>query len=192
MSELTVAIIVKNPPNAKEFLETNRDYLQENFVIVVDSGGGESYEAFADIYEKKDLNLTDARKYIISLLQTPYVLILDADVIIPQGYPEAAIKLFQENRADAVSIFYEDVAHCQGGLEFGCSIWKTRVLQSLYDFSYSLSISKTAIKVGPHYWATLHNGWCECMYMWRKIKDNNLLLETLPYRAVHLKGFRAW
>jgi len=190
--ELTIAIIVKNPPKAKEFLEGNKPYLEKYPVVVVDSGGGEDYAAFAKLYEQKKLNLTDARKYIVTKIETPFIFILDADVLIPKGYPEQALELLRNNKADAVSIFYEDLVHCQGALEFGCSIWRTSVLLELYDFSFNVNDTKKIVQVGPHNWASLANGWCECTYMWRKIKDKNLILETLPFRAIHLKGFRAW
>ena len=188
MNELTIAIIIKDPPKIKEFLEGNKDYLEQYFVLVINSSGGSSYAPFADLYEEKQLCLAEARKYIIGLIQTPYVLILDADVIIPEGYPEMALQLLKEGKVDAISIFYEDVTHNRGTLEFGCSIWKTKVLQELYDYSFSINNSnKALVQVGPHHWSTLNNGWCECTYMWGKIKKYNLLLETLPFRARHLR-----
>jgi hypothetical protein len=88
-----------------------------------------------------------------------------------------------------VSIFYEDVNHCQGALEYGVSMWKTQVLRQLYDFSMDKVMDGKIVKVGSMTYSTLNNGWCECTYLWRKLKASGGRLETLPYyRAKHLKG----
>ena len=67
-------------------------------------------------------------------------------------------------------------------------MWKTQVLRRLYDFSMDKVMDGRIVKVGSMAYSTLHNGWCECTYMWRKLKLSGGRLETLPYyRAKHLK-----
>lgn len=183
---LSIVIPIKNPPDLDCFIKGNTLIFSEHPPIVIDSGGGEALEKFASIYKKENLKFWEARKLGYSFADTPYVLNLDADVIVPNVYIEEAVKLL-ETKAEAVSIFYEDVAHCQGALEFGCSIWKTEILKKLYDFSMNTVTDGKIVKVGSMAYSTLNHGWCECTYLWRKLKNSGGRLETLPYRAKHLK-----
>jgi len=183
---LTIVIPVKNPPDIKGFLKGNKHLLKRNAVVVVDSGGGEALESIAKTYVRQNLTFWEARKLGYECVKSPYVLNLDADIIVPEGYVDGALALLRAE-VDAVSIFYEDVGHCQGALEFGVSIWKTEVLRRLYDFSLDLVLDGKITKVGTQAFSTLNNGWCECTYLWRKLKQNGYRLETLPYRAKHLK-----
>lgn len=182
---ITIVIPVKNPKFIDEFIDGNIDVLTNFPVIVVDSGGGEKLGKIAKVHIQKDVKLCEARKIGYGIVETEFIMNLDADVIIPKLYIQEALKAL--SIADAVSIFYEDVNHCQGALEFGCSIWRTDVLRKLYDFSFEIVVSGKIVKVGSHKFSTLHNGWCECTYMWRKLKENGFNLETLPFRAKHLK-----
>jgi glycosyltransferase involved in cell wall biosynthesis len=184
---LSIVIPVKNPPNITAFIESNRPTLSKSEVIVIDSGSGEALQKLAKIYIREDLKFWKARKLGYAHVSTPHVLNLDCDVVVPEGYVEDALVLLQQNKAEAVSIFYEDVNHCQGALEFGVSIWKTEVLRKLYDFSMDKVMDGRIVKVGSMAYSTLNNGWCECTYMWRKLKNAGGRLETLPYRAKHLK-----
>ena len=186
MQALSIVVPVKNPPNIQAFITGNASLFKNGSLIVVDSGGGEALEKLAKIYVKKDLKFWEARKLGYSHVQTSHVLNLDCDVVAPEDYVEDAITLL-ETKADAVSIFYEDVVHCQGALEFGVSIWKTEVLRRLYDFSMDVVSDGKIVKVGSQAYSTLNNGWCECTYMWRKLKLSSGRLETLSYRAKHLK-----
>jgi len=184
---LTIVIPVKKPPKIDVFIKDNLWLLENAETIVVDSGGGERLEQFSKIYVKKEVPFWEARKIGYGRVQTKHILNLDADVIVPKGYVEDALALLQ-NKADAVSIFYEDVNHCQGALEYGVSMWKTQVLRELYDFSMDKVMDGRIVKVGSMAYSTLHHGWCECTYMWRKLKNAGGRLETLPYyRAKHLK-----
>jgi hypothetical protein len=182
-----MVVPVKNPPDIQAFIVGNANLFKNGSLIVVDSGGGEALEKLAKIYVKKDLKFWEARKLGYSYVQTSYVLNLDCDVVVPEDYVEDSITLL-EIKADAVSIFYEDVVHCQGALEFGCSLWKTEVLRRLYDFSMDKVMDGKIVKVGSMAYSTLNHGWCECTYMWRKLKNAGGRLETLPYRAKHLKS----
>lgn len=164
-------------------MDNNAELFSKFPLIVIDSGGGEILKQIAEIYIARKLSFWEARKIGYKEVKTDFTLNLDCDVVVPEGYVQDALKLLEY--ADAVSIFYQDVAHCQGALEFGVSMWKTNVLRKLYDFSMS-QVSDGIVKVGSMAYATLNHGWCECTYMWRKLKNKGKL-ETLPYRAQHLK-----
>lgn len=186
MNDFAIVVPVKNPPDIEQFIEQNRTLFTKAELIVIDSGGGELLKPIAETYIKRELKFWEARKLGYSYVQVAYILNLDCDVIVPEGYVEDALKLLN-NGADAVSIFYEDVAHCQGALEFGVSMWKTETLRKLYDFSMDKVMDGKIVKVGSMAYSTLNHGWCECTYMWRKLKNAGGRLETLPYRAKHLK-----
>lgn len=111
---------------------------------------------------------------------------LDRDVAPPMAYIQEALTLLREDKADAVSIHFDPIY--TGHLEFGVSMWKTEILKKLYDFSYGLVSDGKIVKVGSQAYSTLNNGWCECSYMWRKLRASGGRLETLPIRAKHLKG----
>jgi len=180
---LTIVIPVKNPSCLDLFMEKNAKIFSQYPLVVIDSGGGEKLKEIATVYISKDLSLWEARKLGYEQVKTPYLLNLDVDVVPPEGYIESALAL----DADAITIFYEDVNHCQGALEYGVSIWKTEVLRSLYDYSTNRTFGDI-VKVGSMHYSSLNNGWCECTYMWRRLKDNGYKLETLPMRAQHLKS----
>jgi len=184
-TNLTILIPVKNPPCIDKFISENLHYFNQYRIIVIDSGGGEKLREIATVYLNQDLSLTDARKLGITLTTTPFLLNLDCDVKIPEGYIEQSLELLKDD-VGAVSIFYNNVNHCQGALEFGVSIWKTDILRNLYDFSFDIVV-QDIVKVGEGFYSSLQSGWCECNYMWRKLKDNGLKLETLNIRAIHLK-----
>jgi len=186
MCHLSVVVPVKHPRNMEAFILGNTDLFKNTFLIVVDSGGGEPLSKIAKTYVRQDLKFWEARKLGYAHVETPYLLNLDSDVIVPYGYITDALNLL-ETKADAVSIFYEDIVHCQGALEFGASVWKTEVLRRLYDFSIDVVSDGKIVKVGSQAYSTLNNGWCECTYMFRKLKLVGGRLETLPFRAKHLR-----
>jgi len=44
------------------------------------------------------------------------------------------------------------------------------------------------IKVGKQEWVTaFQNGFCECTYMWARLLRGGGKLETLGYRAIHIR-----
>jgi len=171
---LTIVIPVKEQRGITEaFLENNEVIFAKYPTIVVDSGGGESLREYSDVYIKKDVPLCEARKLGYSMVKTPFILNLDVDVIVPEGYIERGIPILQQPKIGAVSIFFKDeeigLRPHWGVLQYGISIWKTGLLNRFYDYHMS-------------------NDCCECLYMWRKLEQNGFRLETLPYRANHLKN----
>jgi len=167
---MTVAIVipVKNPRWLDEFIEQNKEILTKYPVIVIDSGGGEKLKEFARVYIEKDVHLWDARKIGYSYASEPYILNLDADIVLPKNYIERAIRILEGMEImGAVSVFFETINRNRGMLEYGCSVWKTEILKQLYDWKGQ----------GP----------CECFYMWDKLQQEGLLIGTLCFRAKHLR-----
>jgi glycosyltransferase involved in cell wall biosynthesis len=167
-STLTIIIPVKNPKFINEFIEGNTYILNKYRVMVIDSGGGEALRPLSTIYLKKDVDMVTARKIGIDMVSTPFILNLDCDNILPEEYVEKAIALI-EGDVKAVAIDYA-YPYLLGHLGFGTSLWETAILKKLYSWSKIDSL-------------------CECIHMWRRlIGESKLKLETLPYRAIHLKG----
>lgn len=170
---LTIVIPVKEQLGiASEFLEGNKEIFVKYPTIVVDSGGGESLKTYCGTYLKKHIPFWEARKLGYSIVKTPFTLNLDADIIIPKGYIEKALEILQQPKIGAVSTFFEDngigLRPHWGTLQYGISLWRTELLQSLYDYQKP-------------------NDFCECLYMWRKLEKSGFRLETIPMRAKHLK-----
>lgn len=173
---LTIVIPVKNPRFLEDFLRLNQKHLSKYKVITIDSGGGEKLKAISKIYIKKDIPFWEARKLAYSFVKTQFILNLDCDVIIPDRYIEQALEILKsDKKAGAVSIFFDRITH-RGILEFGISIWRTKILREFYDWK----------RQSRDDW--LRHPYCECSYMWRKLTLNNKKLETFPIRAKHLKA----
>jgi hypothetical protein len=188
--QLSCVIPIKNPLVLNEFITENEVLLKSRMhKIIVDSGGGSLFRdahklGFLPlIYEARNVPLWEARKLGYTYVVTPYVLNLDCDVVPPIQYVQDALDLLEKGIC-AVSIHFEPVY--TGHLEFGVSMWKTGVLRSLYD--YPPKPVEKLIKVGKQEWVTAFQcGFCECSYMWSRLINSGGRLETLPYRAKHLK-----
>jgi glycosyltransferase involved in cell wall biosynthesis len=166
-STLTIVIPVKKPLHIERFISENLDYLNKYRVIVIDSGGGEKLSGVATIYLNQNLSLSEARKIGINMVTSPFILNLDSDTILPKNYLNDAFCLLKIEENKVVALDYEI---SQGHYAFGTSIWKTNILKKLYNYQEKSPL-------------------CECVYMWRRlIGESKFKLETLPYRANHLKG----
>ena len=164
---ITIVIPVKEKESiVGEFLLKNMELLTQCKVVVINREGGKELEAFADFYTTMPLRMTDARKHGYNRVTTPFILNLDVDNILPKGYIDEALLLLQ-NQED-VAVVAIDYEKCLGHLGFGTSLWRTEVLKAFYDYREG-------------------NVLCECSYMWRKVHQAKLKIETLPYRAGHLK-----
>lgn len=111
--------------------------------------------------------MAEARKECIAQVESDYCLCLDMDTDLPDGYIEEAIGLLQNN--DKLSCIALDYEKSQGHYAFGTSIWKTEVLNKLYDYDGYTEL-------------------CECMFMYHKVLVNGYLIDTIgKYRAKHNK-----
>lgn len=182
--DLTIVTPIKNPLNLELFIKSMEWLLKKpNLLIVVDSGGGEALRKFCWRYFQKDCRMWEARKLGYAEVKTEFTLNLDSDTVLPLKYMEEALNLLKSDKAEAVAIDYEKL---QGHYAFGTSIWKTEILRKLYD--YPPNPVEKLIKVGKQEWVTAFQcGFCECTYMWSRLLGSGGRLETLPYRAKHLK-----
>ena len=171
-----------------EFLKANIPIFKSNHFIVIDSGGGEIFNKIADLYIAGKMTLWQARKFGYALVHTKYVMNLDCDVVVPDGYIKKALTMLEaDEKLVAVSIFYDDVTHNGGILEYGISIWRTDFLRENYDYDPA-QIKSEVVKISDDNYILAGYPYCECMHMWRKVKQKGMKIETLPIRALHLRS----
>jgi cellulose synthase/poly-beta-1,6-N-acetylglucosamine synthase-like glycosyltransferase len=165
---LTIIIPIKDKPEiVEECIKGNALLFARYPIFVLDSFGGRTFKNdIVQFYENKDMKFWEARSYLLSKVQTKYVLNLDVDTILPEGYIEKTLDILENNPdVGVVAIDYETL---QGHLSFGTSIWRTDLLKEYYNWDNTKRE-------------------CECIYMWNKVRANGLKVETLPLRAQHLK-----
>ena len=179
-----MVIPVKDPPDLERFIKGNFAILNATCKVVVDSGGGKQLEKLPNtLWIQKQVPMWEARKLGYEEVRTPFTLNLDADTILPEGYVQESLDLLRESMCDAVAIDYDPP---QGHYAFGTSIWRTALLRKLYNYPPK-AVGKL-IKVGKQEWVTaFQNGFCECTYMWARLLRSGGKLETLGYRAIHIR-----
>jgi len=184
MHDLTIVIPVKDPPDLQRFVRENLEVLNASKKVVIDSGRGEQLGRLQNtLLFQKQVPMWEARRIGYEEVKTPLTLNLDADTILPNGYVLDSLNVLRNNSCDAVAIDYDPP---QGHYAFGASIWRTELLKKLYD--YPPKAVEKLIKVGEQEWITaFQNGFCECTYMWARLIRSGGRLETLGYRATHLK-----
>ena len=171
-SELSVVVPVKEDANIVcRFRDHHLQLLSTSQVIVVDSGGGKDLEPYSRTYIEalSDEPMHEARKRGILLAEAKLTLNLDVDTLVPFEYPQAAISLLEKNSDVAVVAIDYEFPHCQGHLAFGTSVARTEILKQLYD------------------WRPGKGAPCECVYMWAKFRQQGFKIDTLPFRARHIK-----
>lgn len=168
MLDLTIVIPVRESIKIiAKFINENKWLLQNSAVVVIDREGGDILSYYADAYEiDRKSPFWEARRKGYKYVATKYILNLDAGAVVPINYVKRAIKLMDED--DTIAVVSLDWEKLYGHLQFGVSIWRTNVLKELYDWD------KT-------------QGWCECIYMWSKVHNIKMKIETLPYRAKRLR-----
>jgi len=185
---LTIVVPVKNPPDLALFIQANKQLLSKYPLIVIDSGKGKELAPLASTYLEKELSLWEARKLGYSQVKSPFILNLDSDVVLPEGYVEKALRILTSNEnVGAVSIFFITSKH-RGVLEFGASVWRTSLLKKLYDYNPQSLENNKVFQLSPNKFVIPSHGYCECLYMWEKLERTGFKLEPLPCRAVHLKS----
>jgi len=172
--KVTIALpVFEEPEIVAKFIDGNKEILQKYPVIIIDRKGGEALKQYASFYRKTccptiGLPLGRSRRFLIRRVQTEFTLNLDVDVLLPRNFVKESLQKFEEPKVAVVALDYEDP---QGHLAFGPSIWRTEILQKLYD------------------WELLKTKKCECIYMWGKVRRAKYRIETLGMRAKHLKSF---
>lgn len=191
---ISIVIPVLNPPAIKAFIDANLELLIFHQVIVIDSGGGEYLSKYADVYINEKMSLSDARKLGYQFADEEFTLNLDCDVVIPDGYIDEAVNILKlHHNVSTVSLFIDRPMHHMGILDFGCSLWKTKILKHLYDYGPHVYQKDEVVCLSQtnnakHF---VHAGfpYCECWYMWRKLKTAGYELDVIKEKlfAKHLK-----
>lgn len=175
LNDLTIVIPVKEKVLFDEFIEQVRALKENNWIIVFDSGGGEKLRSIAHLYITGAIPFWTARINGAKMAKTIYLLNLDANTILPDGYLEGAMRRLEKEKNVVVALDYED---CQGHLGMGTSLWLTKIFRLLYDWKMN---------------GGTNLGYCECTYMWNKVRRAGFKVETLYMRAKHLKeGEEKW
>jgi len=170
---ITIALpVFEEPEIVAKFIDGNKEILEKYPLIVVDRKGGLALKEYASFYRKTccptiGLPLGRSRRFLIGRVQTEFTLNLDADVLLPKNFVKKSLKKFEDPKVAVVALDYENL---QGHLAFGPSIWRTEILQKLYDWEFRKTKK------------------CECVYMWRKVRGAKYKIETLCMRAKHLKS----
>jgi hypothetical protein len=166
-----ISIVIPSKESRKivsEFIGGNLEILKQYPLIVINTEGGEGMLRFpCKNYLHVNVTMAMARRIGYNHVNTPYTLNLDIDTILPDQFIEDALNILAFCKEVAVVAL--DYDKLQGHLAFGASLWRSNALRKLYDFQ---SV-KTNI--------------CECAYMWGKVVHAGMAIETLPYRAIHLK-----
>lgn len=163
--------VFEEPEIVEKFLNCNKEILQQHSVFVIDLKGGAKLNGKATFYKKTicptiGWPLGSSRRFLIRRVQTEFTFNLDVDVLLPANFVEESLKKFEDPKVVAVALNYE---RPQSHLAFGPSIWRTKILQKMYD------------------WEHLKTDDCECVYMWNKLRKAGYKLETLNMHAKHLK-----
>lgn len=170
--KITIALpVFEEPEIVAKFIEGNKEILEKYPLIVIDRKGGEPLKEYASFYRKTccptiGLPLGSSRKFLIGRVQTEFTLNLDVDVLLPKNFVKESLKKFEDPKVAVVALDYENL---QGHLAFGPSIWRTEILQKLYDWE-------------------VRKRECECIYMWGKVRGAKYKIETLCMRAKHLRS----
>ncbi len=165
--------VFEEPTVVAKFLKHNREILHQHPLFVLDVKGGEKLKEHAVFYKKTSCPsigwpLGSSRRFLIRRVQTEFTVNLDVDVLLPTNFAQESLRKFDDPLVAAVALDYETP---QNHLAFGPSIWRTKILQELYDWNH---------------WKTNK---CECLYMWNKLYRAGYKLGTLSVHAKHLKSW---
>lgn len=174
MNKLTILIpVCESQEMVEKCIEGNENIFPNYPIIVINKSGGDLFKMFAYLVFDQNTSFWFARRFGLEFVKTKYVLNLDVDTILPPEYIEKAIEILEtHSEVGAVALDYA-VPHRQNHLAFGTSVWRTEQLKELYDWRLT---------------ADQPFGICECKYMWNKLAQRGLKVETLSMEAKHLKG----
>jgi hypothetical protein len=174
MLDLTILIpCAEKPELVEQSIQENEKLFSSYPIIVVNKEGGQLFNIFALFVFNQNTSWWFARRFGLEFVKTKYVLNLDVDTVLPEGYVEKAIEILETRpEVGAVALNYAK-PYNQTHLAFGTSIWRTEQLKELYDWRLTVIDQSKNL--------------CECRYMWHKLDTKSLKVETLPMEAKHLK-----
>ena len=163
MLDLTILIpCCEKDEIVERSIQENYEILVKYPLVIVDKKGGDKFislEQQGNIniqYFDQDTSFWFARRFGLEFVKTKYVLNLDADTILPEGYIEEAIRILETHpEIGAVTAEYADPFNNNHHKGFGNSIWRTEQLKELYDWR---------LTQGQEFKP------CECEYMWNKLE----------------------
>lgn len=118
-----------------------------------------------DVLIEETGSLPEARRALVERAQSPYVLNLDADTLIPLEFPGEALKLLKSHPGvGAVALNYRP--HPQHHPDFSCSVMPTLLMRRTYSWPGRGKSED-----------------CECLFMWRKLTYEGWVVATLPMWA---------
>ena len=166
--------VCENPSRVIQFAVGNKEILAKYPVIVINKKGGEYLQSMgiSTVYvlDTSD-TFWDARRKGLEYVKTKYVLNLDADTILPDGYVERAIEWLEAcPKVGIVTINYQK-PHTQDHGAFGTSVMRTEEMRKLYHYK-------------PKDYPYCQ---CECKYMNAKVLNADLGTVCLELLALHLK-----
>lgn len=153
----------------------NLDVLQRYRVIILNKTGGERFRDFIwPMLFNMGASFWFSRRFGYEFVRTEYILNLDVDTILPDGYVEKAIQIMDSDLSiGAVALDYA-APFMQSHLAFGTSIWRTVELRALYDWRMTSGQSEDL---------------CECRYMFKKVEAMGKRVVSIDgMSAVHMKG----
>lgn len=162
--------MLEDEETVTKWFEGNRLIFEKYPLFIYDSNLNAEATDKATLYIHSIRKFWEARRILLDHVETPFVLNLDADAILPVNFIDRALDSLREEKVGAVALDYEVLT---GHLGFGSSLWKTELLKELYTWS------------GPS-----SRGRCECIYMWSKLIHAGFRVETLNMRAIHIKERR--
>jgi hypothetical protein len=165
--------VYEHPSIIAKFLIGNKKILTNYPVMFVVKGRYQDLEELPNstIIFNNDASFWEARRIGLEDIKTKYVLNLDVDTILPEGYIERAIGWLEEcPKVGIVNINYK-FPHKQSHGAFGTSVMRTEDMRKLYDYSPKDYPSKP----------------CECQYMREKVLNAGMSSVLLDMEAIHLK-----
>lgn len=118
-----------------------------------------------DVLIEKEGSLPEARKVLVKRAESPYVLNLDADTLVPIEFPGEALNLFKRHPGmGAVALNYRP--RPQTHPDFSCSVMPTLLMRRTYSWPGHEKSED-----------------CECLFMWKKLTLEGWIVATLPMWA---------
>jgi cellulose synthase/poly-beta-1,6-N-acetylglucosamine synthase-like glycosyltransferase len=171
---LTIIIpVYEHPSVIAKFLIGNKKILAKYPIVIVVKGRSQELEELPNCTAtvNNDATFWEARRIGLRDVKTKYVLNLDVDTILPDGYIERAIEWLEDcPKVGIVTINYQKPYNQNHGA-FGTSIMRTGDMKKLYDYN-------------PKNYPYCQ---CECKYMQDKILKSDMGTVTLDLLAVHIK-----
>jgi hypothetical protein len=170
-----------------------------NLSIVIPVGAKETKESVSSLMEwlgqfsgseiilEYGGEMWEARRRGIDKVTKPLTFCLDVDTRVTSKYVVDAAKLIFSGEADAVATDYAP-PYNQGHGAFGASVWNSRVLKDLYDYSTVKTLGYKEVSLG--YFVNIfekEKDICECKYMKDKLINSKRNYVELKDQAVHLK-----